>query len=177
MRTTFNKNIRPLNADELGLVVNYFHSASNKLLVTMGVEKSKLLPVDEWTQLLLDDFDNEPTKKKFYFVGWEYEGQLIGHSNINKIEFGKSAMVHIHIWNQTEREKGLGTWFFKQSINHYFEVFRLAKIVCEPCAENPAPNKVLQRLGCEIVKTYETIPGWINFKQFVNRYEITSHLM
>ncbi len=35
-----------------------------------------------------------------------------------------------------------------------------------------APNKVLKNLGFELIRTYDTTPGWINFHQTVNRYEL-----
>jgi len=169
-----NKRIYPLKSEDLWRVVDYFYSADDELLKIMGVDKSKLLPKDEWQELLERDFRVELIARKKYYLGWEYNGVLFGHSNISNIEFGNSAMAHMHIWIQKKREQGLGTWFFKNSINHYFDKFNLRKINCEPCASNSPPNKVLQKLGLMPVKQYETIPGWINFKQIVTRYEISS---
>src|SRR5436190_1529697 len=52
------------------------------------------------------------------------------------------------------------------------ERFNLQKLVCEPCAENPAPNRVLEKLGFAFVRRYRTIPGVIAYQQDVNRYEL-----
>ena len=72
----------------------------------------------------------------------------------------------------TRVKKGLGLDFLKLTIPYYFKNFRLQKLICEPYAENTAPNSILKKLGFEFVRTYDTIPGWINFEQTVNRYEL-----
>ena len=79
--------------------------------------------------------------------------------------------MHLHLWESNRRQKGLGLQFLKQTIPYYFENFDLEKLICEPRAENIAPNKTLRKSGFELVRTYETTPGWINFHQTVNRYE------
>ena len=72
----------------------------------------------------------------------------------------------------TIKASGLGTEFVRRSAAFYFERFNLQKLVCEPWAENPAPNRVLEKLGFAFVRRYRTIPGVIAFEQEVNRYEL-----
>ena len=81
--------------------------------------------------------------------------------------------MHLHLWQPVKRKKGIGTEFVKMSIPYYFKNFKLKKLICEPYTQNIAPNKVLQKVGFNLIKKYETIPGWINFKQLVNRYEMS----
>jgi len=49
--------------------------------------------------------------------------------------------------------------------------------MCEPYALNPAPNKILKKVGFTFIKIYETTPGWINFKQKVNQYEFGKEML
>jgi hypothetical protein len=49
-------------------------------------------------------------------------------------------------------------------------------LYCEPYALNPAPNKTLEKLGFKFLKTYTTIPGWINFEQEVNLWELKNNI-
>ena len=169
------KRIRPLEHDEHRLVIEYFHNASDELLVTMGVDKQKLLPKDDWMALYEADFARPIQKRQFFYVGWELDGELIGHSSVNHIEFGRHANIHLHMWDRSNREQGMGLWFFKQSVNYFLKLFELGKLLCEPCADNPAPNRTLQRLGLTPIKTYQTTPGMINFEQqYVTQYEITA---
>jgi RimJ/RimL family protein N-acetyltransferase len=57
-------------------------------------------------------------------------------------------------------------------VNYFFRNPGLKKLYCEPYAENPAPNKVLSKLGFTFVKTYQTVPGKTCFEQYVNRWEL-----
>ena len=100
-----------------------------------------------------------------------FDNQAIGHSNINNIEFGKSATMHLHLWNNDTRKSGLGLNFLRLTIPYYFRNFELERLICEPFSKNIAPNKVLKNLDFELVRTYDTTPGSINFRQTVNRYE------
>lgn len=56
--------------------------------------------------------------------------------------------------------------------DRYFDGFGLKSLFCEPRAANPGPNKTLARLGFTLEKTYDTIPGWINTHQTVNRWRM-----
>jgi RimJ/RimL family protein N-acetyltransferase len=169
-----SKRIRPLELIEHIKIIEYFHSASDELLERMGVTKSKLVPKDVWENLLTENFGKELAERKFYYVGWEYDGVLIGHSSINNIVYGDHCNIHLHIWDEQKRERGLGSFFFKSSVNHVFEKFKLKMVICEPNADNPAPNGLLQKLGLQPVKNYLTIPGIICEEQYVNRYELTA---
>ena len=80
--------------------------------------------------------------------------------------------MHLHLWQTDVRQKGLGTAFVKMTLPYFFEHLQLQKIYCEPYSGNPAPNKTLEKVGFRFVKTYTTTPGWINFEQPVNLWEI-----
>ncbi|MDA8793977.1 GNAT family N-acetyltransferase, partial [Bacteriovoracaceae bacterium] len=149
--------IRPLEKTELSKPVDYFLGIKDDELIGMGVDKSKLLSREDWHQLLLSDFDQRLEDKKFYYLGW-YDGhELIGHSNINSTEYGEHATIHLHMWNSQNRQSGLGTFLFRESINFFLEIFKLKKIICEPAASNPAPHRVFKKLGIPVLKEYEVV--------------------
>lgn len=169
---TFNGTVRELEAGEVDLVIDYFTSASPEFLAGMGADVRKLPEKAEWRKIILDDLEKPLKKRNFYYLIWELGGKPVGHSNINKIIFGKEAYMHLHLWNPDKRQKGLGRLFVERTLPYYFEKFELEELFCEPYALNPGPNKVLEKTGFEFVKQYETIPGWINFYQTVNRWVI-----
>jgi ribosomal-protein-alanine N-acetyltransferase len=70
------------------------------------------------------------------------------------------------------RKAGLGTDLSKRSAQFYFERFGLKRLICEPFADNPAPNKLLPKLGFKFIKRYRTVPGTISGEQEVNRYAL-----
>jgi RimJ/RimL family protein N-acetyltransferase len=85
---------------------------------------------------------------------------------------GNEAFIHLHLWDPKLRKAGLGTEFVRRSAKFFFERFKLRKLLCEPWAENPAPNRVLEKLGFKFVRRYRTVPVAIAFEQEVNRYEL-----
>ena len=104
---------------------------------------------------------------------WQMDNEPIGHCNVNKIKFGEEAYMHLHLWNSDGRKKGMGAELVKMSLPYFFEKLELKKIYSEPYALNPAPNKTLVKAGFTFVKEYITTPGFLNFEQPVNLWELT----
>lgn len=164
--------IREMQANEIAQIVNYFVTADAEFLKGMGADKNKLPKKKEWIEKLECELKKPFAEKEFYYIIWLFNKQAVGHSNINNIEFGESATMHLHLWNNDKRKRGLGLKFLRLTIPHYFKEFELKKLICEPFSKNIAPNKTLKKLDFELVRTYETTPGSINFLQTVNRYEM-----
>jgi RimJ/RimL family protein N-acetyltransferase len=101
------------------------------------------------------------------------DGLPIGHSNINKIVFGEEAFMHLHLWRPDIRQQGMGRNLVMQTLPFFFENYQLKTLYCEPYALNLAPNKTLEKIGFIFVKQYVTTPGWLNFEQPVNLWEMS----
>jgi RimJ/RimL family protein N-acetyltransferase len=166
-------SVRPARLEDYPHIVDYFLNGDKEFHLGMGVESSKLPKREDWLTLLHENHHRPLEKKSFFYVIWEYNGEAIGHSNINKIVFGQEAYTHLHMWRKDVRQKGLGQQFMTMSLPYYFREFNLQTLFCEPYAGNEAPNKTLRKLGFVFERTYETTPGWINFHQLVNRWNIT----
>jgi RimJ/RimL family protein N-acetyltransferase len=165
-----NLSVRETEEKDIKSIVDYFLNSSDEFLLGLGVDKAKLPGRDEWLKMLSAGINKKIHDREFYFIIWLLNNEPAGHSNINKIIYGEEAYMHLHLWQSGSREKGLGSKFLKLCIPQYFEKFKLKNLFCEPYAENTAPNKTLEKLGFEFIKQYETIPGWINFRQPVNRW-------
>ena len=164
--------VRELLDSDIHHIVGYFIDADPDFLRGMGADVNKLPKRKDWIRKLQLELAKPYLEKNYYYIIWLLDAQPIGHSNVNNITFGESANMHLHIWKSEHRKGGLGVQFLRQTIPLYFERLSLKKLVCEPYSENPAPNKILQKLGFQFVRTYETTPGIINFRQTVNRYEL-----
>ena len=165
--------VREMKESDVKLVVDYFVNADSDFLKGMGADKSKLPDRTEWIAKIKGELNKPIKEKKLYYIIWQIEGQPFGHSNINKIEYGRNATMHLHIWRSDTRRIGSGFNMLKQTIPYYFENFELETLICEPYALNPAPTKVLKKIGFEFVRSYDTTPGSICFYQTVNRYEMS----
>lgn len=165
--------VRPFESqNEYERMIEYFHSADDVLLARMGVDRARLPTPAAWLARLLPDLSRAPPEKQTYYVGWWLNGLLIGHSNANQIRFGEQAFVHLHLWQAALRRAGLGEKFFQRSLRFFIAGLALRRVICEPRAENPAPNAVLRRMGFSLVRRYRTTPGLINVEQEVNRWEL-----
>jgi len=162
-----------MNESDIKLIIDYFINADSQFLKEMGADKSKLPNRTEWIKKLNREFKRQNEQKEFYYIIWLIDNQPIGHSNINNIDFGETATMHLHLWKSNNRKHGLGFELLKQTIPFYFNNFKLDRLICEPYSLNPAPNEILKKVGFEFVKEYKTTPGWINFHQNVNRYLLT----
>jgi len=164
---------REMQSNEIELMVDYFLNANSNFLTGMGVEINKLPSKKNWITKLQSDFKKPIEEKEFFYIIWKIDNSPVGHSNISHINFGKNAKMHLHLWNSANRQSGIGTNLIQQTIPYYFNIFKLEKLICEPYAENPAPNKILTKIGFRFIKKYQTTPGWAAFYQTVNRYELS----
>ena len=165
--------VRPFsNREEYELMLDYFYKADDPFLRGMGVDRLKLPERDKWLDALSVDHEKPDKERDRFYLVWLLRGRRVGHSSINKIVPNTEAFIHLHLWDSQLRRAGLGTEFVRRSANFYFERFNLKKLVCEPWAENLAPNRVLEKLGFAFVRRYRTTPGVIAYEQDVNRYEL-----
>lgn len=167
-------SVREIQEKDIDHIVQYFLNADSAFLIKMGVDLKKVPPKDEWIKMLSDQLDQPYEEKKSYCIIWQVDDKPIGHSNVNKIIFGVEAYMHLHIWTVDVRKKGMGTELVKKTLPYYFENLKLKKLYCEPNAFNVAPNKTLEKAGFQFVKKHITTPGWLNFEQPVNLWELSN---
>ena len=167
-------SVREMELNDAVRIVDYFVNADRDFLIGMGADPDKLPSKIEWLKLLEEEFLKPLKEKEFYYIIWLINGEPVGHSNINKIEYGETATMHLHLWINAKRKSGYGLEFMKMTLPYFFKEFELKTLICEPYAENPAPNKILPKLGFEFIGPITKTPGWINFKQTVNRFELSN---
>lgn len=165
--------VREIQGKDIELLVNYWMNAGNEFLTGMGVDVSKMPSREKFTYMLEEQLKLPITKKRSYCVIWESNGIPVGHSNTNPTKYGEEATMHLHLWQTDKRKKGMGTECVKLTLPLYFENLKIKKLIVEPYALNPAPNKTLEKAGFTFIKEYITTPGFLNFEQPVKRWEMT----
>jgi len=168
-----NLNAREVRKEDIPLILNYWYSCSEEYLRGMGADINKLPSRDEFGKMIENQIEKSYEQKNGYATIWEIDGVPCGHCNINGIKYGEVANMHLHMWKPQNRKRGMGITLVKKSIALFFENFELKKIICEPYALNPAPNKLIPKLGFDFIKKYHTTPGSINFPQEVNCYTLS----
>jgi RimJ/RimL family protein N-acetyltransferase len=166
-------SVREIQQEDIEAIINYWLNSDPAFLEGMGVDLKKMPTGEQWKEMLTDQINQPYQEKKSFYTIWLVDGKAIGHCNVNKIIFGQEAFMHLHIWKNENRQKGIGAELVKLSLQWFFKNLNLKNIYCEPYALNPAPNKTLEKLGFEFIKSYTTTPGWINFEQPVNLWELS----
>jgi len=169
-----NLSVREIQESDIDLITQYWQGADSSFLHGMGADINKLPTKEQLSQMLSEQICQPYDKKQSYCIILTVNNKPIGHSNINKIVFGKEAYMHLHIWDAENRNKGYGEKLVKMALPHFFEKMYLKKLYCEPYSLNPSPNKTLAKIGFQFIKEYITTPGYINFEQPVNLWELSS---
>jgi RimJ/RimL family protein N-acetyltransferase len=165
-------SVREIERGDVPLIANYWLKSDPEFLKGMGVDLAKLPSRGDLTDMLSEQLHQSYDEKKSYCLIWLVDNKPTGHSNVNKIKYGEEAYMHLHFWDNSFRKQGYGTELVKMSLPLFFKNLRLKKICCEPYALNPAPNKTLEKVGFKFIKKHTTIPGYLNFEQEVNLWEI-----
>lgn len=165
--------VREIQEKDIELIAHYWLDADPAFLTGMGVDLEKVPSKEQLTQMLLSQLNTPIENKRAYCIIWELDGKAVGHSNTNPTTYGEEATMHLHLWHAGGRMKGLGTIFVKMTIPVFFKKLKLNRLVCEPYALNPAPNKTLEKTGFDFIREYVTTPGSLNFEQPVKRWEMS----
>lgn len=161
---------RLMKPEEVGVIIDYFHQATPEFLNSLGVDPAKLPDPARWRAHYEHEFSLPVEQRKSLLVLWLRDDQGIGFSTADKINIGSEAYMHLHITRPERRGSGIGTELVGQTARIYFDTLKIQRLFCEPYALNEAPNRTLKRAGFTFVKSYETIPGPLNFHQPVTRW-------
>jgi RimJ/RimL family protein N-acetyltransferase len=162
--------VREMALDQVGLVIDYFHGSTPEHLETMGVDPTRLPRRSDWQARYLAEYSKPAQERTTLVVVWELDGVAVGFSTSDKIVYGEQAHMHLHVVDPHRRGAGIGSACLRQTADIYFAALALERLFCEHSAFNVAPNRALQSAGFRYVKTYNTVPGPLNYHQAVTRW-------
>lgn len=170
--STDRLRVRDLTLGDIPLINAYWAGQTSEDIRRLSLDPTKI-PVPA---IKVDDFlkmeDVPLPERTSHRLMWELNGEAVGMNSMGNLRYGESGEIHLHMLNPQFRRSGYGHRFFAMALNDFFQRFSLKLIICQPSAENPGPNRLLQKLGFSVAKTYRTIPSPINREHLVNRYEI-----
>lgn len=166
-------SIREINEADIDPIVAYWKEAPESYLKGMGIDTSDLSRFDGMPAGMMAELAASYSEKKTLHLVAELDGEAIGHTYVNSVEFGDVASIHLHLWRNAEKGQGLGSQMVALALPVFFEKLELQKLVCEAAAKNPAPNRTMARLGFTFVKTYVTVPAGWNFELEVSRWKMS----
>ena len=166
-------SVKEIQAGDIEYLLNYWYSADAEYLQGMGADIKLLPDRQDWHKTLLEQIKKPYPEKQSYCMICLSDGIPSGHCNVNRIVYGQEACMHLHLWHKESRHAGTGSRMAELSIPYFFRNLHLEMLYCEPYRHNPATNKVLEKLGFELQKSYTCVPGTICFEQEVNLWQYT----
>jgi RimJ/RimL family protein N-acetyltransferase len=146
-------SVRPLAAQDFDDFINYWLGLSPAEIERLGVAVD-CLPTADRMRSDLEAMLAAPDEAVHSFVlAWCLDGEAIGHASLKDIVPGEFGSMHLHMWRADLRGKGHGADLFCLAAVDFYNRFNLKRIVCEPKADNPSPNRLLQRIGFPLVST------------------------
>jgi [ribosomal protein S5]-alanine N-acetyltransferase len=169
-------SVRPLAEKDFDVFINYWMELSPADIERIGVAADRL-PSCEQMRAGLETMLSTPNDRANSFVlAWCINGEAIGHSSLKDIVAGECGNIHLHMWRADLRGKGYGPHLFCLAVLDFYRRFNLKRMICEPKADNPAPNRLLQRIGFPLVSTRIGAGSELGVICELNRYDIVRHI-
>jgi RimJ/RimL family protein N-acetyltransferase len=165
-------SVRGMSLSESDLVISYVHQSTPEHLEILGVDPTRVPTAEDWHQHFQEEFVKPPSLRARYYLTRLLDGRAVGYASSDRIVLGEHANMHLHVFREEDRRKGLGTQCVQHCLSFFFEELRLKRMYCELNAFNIGPNRTLQKAGFTYLKTHMTVPGFINFHQAVTRWVI-----
>jgi len=164
--------VRPLESGDIPHIIDYWVNASPEHLLAMGADASKIPARAAWQTNLEKILATPEREATTFYLVWLVDGRPIGFNSLKNIKYGESGEMHLHLWEESSRGKGYGGVLFCLAATKFFQCFKLRTIICEPSASNPAPNRMLQRIGFPLILTHTASTSELSLECEVNRYAI-----
>ena len=171
-----NFSVRPLAEKDFDNFINYWGELSPADVERMGVAVDRM-PSPAKMRADLEAMLAIPNERAESFVlAWCVNGQAIGHSSLKDIVPGDFGSIHLHMWRADLRGKGYGPGLFCLAVLDFYRRFNLKRMICEPKADNPAPNRLLQRIGFPLVSTRTGAGSDLGVICELHRYDIVRQI-
>ena len=110
------------------------------------------------------------------YLVWEVSAVPIGFSSLKDIVPAQFGGMHLHIWKEAERGKGMGGALFCKSALEFYRAYNLQMIICEPRADNSLPNRMLQKVGFPLTGSRFGRSSALSAETRLNFYEIRKEI-
>ncbi len=165
-----NIAVREMTLAESDLVIDYFLKSTPEHIEMIGLDPTRFPRRAAWREYFRQEFALPLDQRGVFLVIWLLDNRAVGFSSCDKIVFGESAHMHLHVVDAARRRQGVGVACVRRSVELYFDKLKLERLFCEPNALNVGPNRTLQKAGFTYVKTHMTVPGPLNYHQAVTQW-------
>jgi RimJ/RimL family protein N-acetyltransferase len=165
--------VRPWVQDDISKIVRYWKTISEADAERMGCDLPRFPSSEEYERILGEQLQAPHETAIAFYSMWVANGETIGFASLKNIQYGIRGEMHLHIWDASERGKGIGSRLFCLSAIDFFERFKVREIVCEPQASNPYPNRMLRKVGFPLTGSRMGRSSELSKELLLNTYAIT----
>lgn len=140
-------SVRELCKEDIPNILNYWFNKKDTELSLIGIDKVKMGTRESWLEMLENILNTPIENAHSWYLIWQVDDKAIGYSTLRNISQNNLADIHLHIWESGVRRKGYGAKLFAMSVVEFYKLFNFKLMLCEPHAQNPAPNKTLSKIG------------------------------
>lgn len=170
---TMELRVRPWVDDDVDDIVRYWMTISEDDAERMGCDLARFPSAEAYKRMLEEQLHAPTETTTAFYSMWIVNGATVGFASLKNIRFGVRGEMHLHLWDANQRGKGIGGRLFCMSAMDFFERFRVSEIVCEPSANNPHPNRMLQKVGFPLKGSRVGRSSDISKEMLLNTYAIT----
>jgi [ribosomal protein S5]-alanine N-acetyltransferase len=164
--------VRPLANEDFDGYIAYFTQISKADAERMGLAIDRVPPAAQLRSDLEAMIATPLDRLRSFVLAWCVDGKTIGHSSLKDIVPGEVGSIHLHMWCADLRGQGYGPRLFCLSVLDFYQRFNLKHMICEPKADNPMANRVLEKIGFPLVLTHVAAGSDLGVVCELNRYEI-----
>ena len=164
--------VRPLASEDFDRYIAYFTQPSKADAERMGLAIDRVPSAAQLRSDLEVMIATPVDRFRSFVLAWCLDGKTIGHSSLKDIVLDDFGSIHLHMWRADLRGRGYGPRLFCLSALDFYERFNLKRIICEPKADNPMANRMLQKIGFPLVLTHVATSSELSVVCELNRYEI-----
>jgi RimJ/RimL family protein N-acetyltransferase len=146
-------SVQPMQEADVEPIVSYWTRMGSEDLERMGVDPARVPSAEALRASLAELCRTPEAALPTCYLIWRVDGAPVGYASLKDIRRGETGSIHLHIWDPEMRGKGYGRRLFARSALYFYERFALGRIVCEPKAGNPMPNRLLRRSGYALLGT------------------------
>jgi predicted N-acetyltransferase YhbS len=93
----YKLNVREIRESDINFIADYWSTATPEYLLNMGVDLKKMPARSDFQTMLSNQIKLDYEHKKSFALIWEVDGKPVGHSNVNPVEYGNQAFMHLHM--------------------------------------------------------------------------------
>jgi RimJ/RimL family protein N-acetyltransferase len=165
-------SVRALAAEDFNGFINYWLGLSQEEIERLGIAIDRMPSAAQMRSDLEAMLAAPDNGVRSFVLAWCVNGEAIGHSSLKDIVPRDSGSIHLHMWRADLRGKGHGPYLFCLAAVDLYKRFKLKRIICELKADNPAPNRLLQRIGFPLISTRVGRSSELSTICKLNRYDI-----